>query len=142
MRGDASRRALAHLGVDLKVSSLGRFQGKPAMFWVPDIRMKPILKYGWIRTPSDRFAGLSAEAGTQAAGCLMFGISMAQGQNTWYPECVFEFYLDGTLVREIHVENIKVNPSFSKNLFDIDILNPLSSGCSAASVIKTIKQNR
>jgi hypothetical protein len=33
-----------------------------------------------------------------------------------------EFIADGNLVREIHVENIKVNPSFPKNLFDIEHL--------------------
>jgi hypothetical protein len=31
----------------------------------------------------------------------------------------------GILVREIHVQNIKVNPSFSKKLFDIKHLKSL-----------------
>jgi hypothetical protein len=42
-------------------------------------------------------------------------------ENTWYPKR-FEFIADGNLVREIHVENIKVNPSFEKILFNIEHL--------------------
>jgi len=48
---------LTHLGVDVKVSSLGAFKANRHLFWVPNIRMKRFLKYGWTRTPSDHFAG-------------------------------------------------------------------------------------
>jgi hypothetical protein len=33
-----------------------------------------------------------------------------------------EFFSNGTLVREIHVQDIKVNPSFQADLFDIQKL--------------------
>lgn len=36
-----------------------------------------------------------------------------------------EFFSNGNLVREIHVQDIKVNPSFPDDLFDIEKLASL-----------------
>ena len=36
-----------------------------------------------------------------------------------------EFFSNGNLVREIHVQDIKVNPSFRADLFDIQQLKSL-----------------
>jgi hypothetical protein len=44
--------------------------------------------------------------------------------HAWYPMRI-KFFVAGILVREIHVQNIKVNPSFSKELFDIKHLKSL-----------------
>jgi len=43
---------------------------------------------------------------------------------TWYPMRI-EFFSNGNLVREIRVQDIKVNPSFQADLFDIQQLKSL-----------------
>jgi hypothetical protein len=42
----------------------------------------------------------------------------------WYPMLI-EFYQNNSLVREIYVVNIEVNPIFSGNLFDINRLKSI-----------------
>ena len=110
---------LSYLGVDAKVSSLGRFQGKPAyvlgaqypdetvpQVWLDKNTFRPLR---WIIT-SQKQQRLEVRY-----------LQWHQLEKTWYPMRI-EFIADGNLVREIHVENIKVNPSFPKNLFDIEHL--------------------
>jgi outer membrane lipoprotein-sorting protein len=117
---------LSLLGVDVTVSSLGRFEGKPAyvlgarypdettpQVWLDKDTFRPLR---WIITSKD---GKSRENSLE--------VRYDQWQKfrtTWYPMRI-EFFMGGTLVREIHVQNIKVNPSFSKKLFDINHLKSL-----------------
>jgi outer membrane lipoprotein-sorting protein len=117
---------LSLLGVDVTVSSLGRFQGKPAyvlgaqypdettaQIWLDKDTFRP---FRWIMTSKD---GKSRENSLEVRY-----VQWQKVQNTWYPMRI-EFFMAGILVREIHVQNIKVNPSFSKNLFDIKHLKSL-----------------
>ncbi|MBW2598315.1 MAG: hypothetical protein JRC55_06905, partial [Deltaproteobacteria bacterium] len=111
---------LSLLGVDVTVSSLGRFQGKPAYIlgarypdettpqvWLDKDTFRP---FRWIMTSKD---GKSRENSLEVRY-----LEWQKVKNTWYPMRI-EFFMADILVREIHVQNIKVNPSFSKKLFDI-----------------------
>jgi outer membrane lipoprotein-sorting protein len=117
---------LSLLGVDVTVSSLGRFQGKPAyvlgaqypdettpQVWLDKDTFRP---FRWIMTSKD---GKSRENSLEVRY-----VQWQKVQNTWYPMRI-EFFMAGILVREIHVQNIKANPSFSKKLFDIKHLKSL-----------------
>ena len=117
---------LSLLGVDATVSSLGRFQGKPAyvlgaqypdettaQVWLDKDTFRP---FRWIMTTKD---GKSRENSLEVRY-----LEWQKVKNTWYPMRI-EFFMAGILVREIHVQNIKVNPSFSKKLFDITHLKSL-----------------
>jgi outer membrane lipoprotein-sorting protein len=109
------------LGVDVTVSSLGSFQGKPAyvlgarypdetapQIWLDKDTFRP---FRWITT---------SKAGNMEVRYAQW----KKVHHTWYPMRI-EFFMAGILVREIHVQNIKVNPSFSKKLFDITHLRSL-----------------
>jgi outer membrane lipoprotein-sorting protein len=110
---------LSTLGVDVKVVSLGRFQGKPAYVLgaqYPDetspqvwLDKETFLPFRWIMT-SDA---------TQTLEVLY--LNWKKSDHTWYPMHI-EFFSNGNMVREIHVKDIKVNPSFQADLFDIQQL--------------------
>lgn len=117
---------LSLLGVDVTVSSLGRFQSKPAyvlgaqypdettpQVWLDKDTFRP---FRWIMTNK---AGESQENSIEVRY-----FEWHQVHHTWYPRRI-EFFMAGILVREIHVQNIKVNPSFSEELFDIKHLKSL-----------------
>jgi outer membrane lipoprotein-sorting protein len=117
---------LSLLGVDVTVSSLGRFQGKPAyvlgaqypdettpQVWLDKDTFRP---FRWIMTNK---AGESQENSIEVRY-----LEWNKVHHTWYPMRI-EVFMAGILVREIHVQNIKVNPSFSKELFDIKHLKSL-----------------
>jgi outer membrane lipoprotein-sorting protein len=120
------KNKLSLLGVDVTISSLGRFQGKPAyvlgaqypdettpQVWLDKDTFRP---FRWIMTSKP---GQSRENSLEIRY-----VEWQKVQNTWYPMRI-EFFMAGTLVREIHVQNIKVNPSFSKKLFDINHLKSI-----------------
>jgi hypothetical protein len=115
----ALQKRLLDLGVNIRFSSLGRFQGKAAyvlgtqypdedapQVWLDKNTFRPIR---WIMTrqPSQRLEVLY--------------LNWQASNQTWYPMHV-EFFLNGSLVREIYVQNIKVNPSFPANIFNIQHL--------------------
>jgi outer membrane lipoprotein-sorting protein len=117
---------LSLLGVDITVSSLGRFQGKPAyvlgaqypdettdQVWLDKDTFRP---FRWIMTSKP-------EQSRENSVEIRYD-QWQKVQNTWYPMRI-EFFMAGILVREIDVQNIKVNPSFSKKLFDIKHLKSL-----------------
>ena len=54
-------------------------------------------------------------------------------ESTWYPMRI-EFFRNQTLVREIIVENIRVNPSLSQELFDIDHLKSIYPPVAASTL--------
>jgi len=110
---------LSSLGVDVKVTSFGRFQGKPVYVLgaqYPDetspqvwLDKKTFLPFRWIITNN----------ATQNLEVLY--LNWKKLNKTWYPMHI-EFFSNGNLVREIHVQDIKVNPSFRADLFDIQQL--------------------
>ncbi len=110
---------LSHLGVDAKASSLGRFQGKPAYVLgaqYPDETVPQV----WLDKDTFRPLRWIITSQTQQRLEARY-LQWHKLENTWYPMRI-EFIADGNLVREIHVENIEVDPSFPKNLFDIEDL--------------------
>jgi len=117
---------LSLLGVDVTVSSLGRFQGKPAyvlgarypdestaQVWLDKDTFRP---FRWIMT--------SKPEQSRENSLEVRYVQWQKVQSTWYPTRI-EFFMAGILVREIQVKDIKVNPSFSKKLFDIKHLKSL-----------------
>ena len=117
---------LSLLGVDVTVSSLGRFQGKPAyvlgarypdettpQVWLDKDTFRP---FRWIMT--------SKPEQSRENSLEVRYLEWQKVKNTWYPMRI-EFFMAGILVREIHVQNVKINPSFSKKLFDIKHLKSL-----------------
>jgi outer membrane lipoprotein-sorting protein len=110
---------LSHLGVDPEVSSLGRFDGKPAYVLgaqYPDETVPQV----WLDKKTFRPLRWIITSQTEQRLEVRY-LEWQNLEKTWYPMRI-EFIADGNLVREIHVENIKVNPSFSKKLFDIEHL--------------------
>jgi len=110
-------------GVDVSISSLGRFEDKIAFViggeypaetkpqvWIDKNTFRPIRMI---------LHGVSTDPD---AGMLEFRYRNWQDfDGVAYPMNI-EFFQDGRMVRRIHVESVTVNPSFSKDLFDIQAL--------------------
>jgi hypothetical protein len=116
-------KRLALHGVDATISSLGRLEGRPVLVLgaqYPDetipqvwIDKDTFLPLRWIVTPkTDDIHDDSLE---------IFYLDWRKVQQIWYPFHI-KFIKSETLVREIKVLNVEVNPSFSKDLFDISLL--------------------
>jgi len=113
---------LSKLGVDVKVTSLGRFQGKPAYVLgaqYPDetlpqvwLDKKTFLPFRWIIT------------GNATQNLEVLYLNWKKQNHTWYPMHI-EFFSNGNMVREIHVQDIEVNPAFQADVFDIQKLKSL-----------------
>jgi outer membrane lipoprotein-sorting protein len=113
---------LSKLGVDVNVTSLGRFQGKLAYVLgaqYPDetlpqvwLDKKTFLPLRWIIT------------GNPTQNLEVLYLNWKKMNQTWYPMNI-EFFSNGNLVREIHVQNIKKNPVFQADVFDIQKLKSL-----------------
>jgi hypothetical protein len=113
---------LSDLGVDVNISSLGRFKGTPAYVLgaqYPDetppqvwLDKKTFLPFRWIIN------------GNASQNLEVRDLDWKNLNQTWYPMRI-EFFSNGNLVREIHVQDIKVNPSFKDDLFDIQKLTSL-----------------
>lgn len=108
------------LGVDVSVTSLGRFQGKTAyvlgaqypdqsvpQLWIDKNTFKP---FRWIISgKTDKDPESSRE---------IHYLDWQQTDRVWYPMHI-EFYENNILTREIKVEHIKIVPFFAEDLFDI-----------------------
>ena len=117
---------LPGFGVDVTVSSFGRFQGKPVyvvgarypdetvpQVWVDKDTFRPLR---WIVTAGD--------GENDSASLEIRYLEWWKKGKTWYPRRI-EFYHDEILIREIQVDNIIVNPYFSEGLFDIGHLESI-----------------
>jgi outer membrane lipoprotein-sorting protein len=114
---------LSSLGVDVYVSSLGRFQDKIVyvigaeypdeavpQIWLDKDTFQPVR---WLIIDNDNKNNRD-----------VLEIRYEDWKRThkaWYPMHI-EFYHNSVLVREIYADEIKVNPSFSEKLFDIERL--------------------
>ncbi len=112
---------LSSLGVDVSVSSLGRFQGKTAYVLGADYPDESVPQV-WIDKDTFRpfrwlIIGRDAENRKDSLEVRYLG--WRNVGNTWYPMHI-EFYQNNVLVREINVYDIKVNVSFPEYLFDIE----------------------
>jgi hypothetical protein len=121
---------LFELGVDVSVSSLGRFEDKIAIVVGADypdeslsqiwIDKETFLPIRWIIKDSNGFASDTLEI--RYNGWWKVG-------KTRYPSRI-EFYQDGNLVRTSQAEKFEEDATFSKTLFDIEHLKmvyPLES---------------
>lgn len=116
------------LGVDVSVSSIGRFQGKIAFVLgaeYPDesvpqvwVEKETFMPLRWIVTGKTESKKDDLE--------IRYGQWSKKG-NLWYPGHV-GFYQNELLLREIDVNQIEVDPHFSQKLFDIRRLRSIHSG--------------
>lgn len=117
---------LLRYGVDVEVSSLGRFEGRIAFvigskypddsasqLWIDKETFRPIR---WIIAQNDA---------SPSKGFLE--IRYFQWKHVgkiWYPFRV-EFYTGDRLLREVRVDDVTVNPGFDENLFNVDQMRSL-----------------
>ena len=114
---------LTRLGVDTRISSLGRFQGRLAyvlgaqypdeyfpQLWLDKNTFRP---FRWIIKPA------SSEGSGDALEIRYYG--WRKVEEIWYPVRI-EFYSGEQLLRYIQVKSIQFNPDLSVKLFDIDAL--------------------
>ena len=116
-------KQLARLGVDITVSSLGRFEDRivfvlgahypddsKSQVWIDKENFRPLR---WlVRNPDDPRPGTEFEIRYR---------QWAKSGPVQYPMRVV-FFQDGRLVREITVSHLDVNPGFRDDLFDLNAL--------------------
>ena len=152
-REELSER-LASLGVDINVSSLGKFDGRLALVVgaeFPDHTVPQV----WI--DKETF---------QPLAIIVFGAKSPYGTRTGFLEIRYsnwqqigkisypmqiEFIQDGVTVRAIEVDDYQLNPTFSKDVFDIarlkleyreqaDVTERSDEGDGLSEVQKTIEE--
>ena len=114
---------LSLLGVNVNITSVGRFQNKIA-FVIGAEYPDETLSQVWVDKESFRpIRWLLIKSGTAENGTAMeFRYRMwRQIDSMPYPMQI-QILQDGVLIREILVDTIAVNPSFEKSLFDIEYL--------------------
>jgi hypothetical protein len=108
-------------GVDVTVSSIGRFKGKPAYVigaQYPDETVPQI----WVNKDTFRpfrWIIVSKAEGSPEDSLEVHYLKWRKVDKIWYPMRI-EFFRNNTLVREILVQNVKVNPSLPEELFNIE----------------------
>jgi len=114
---------LAHLGINVSVSSLGRFENKPVYVLgaqYPDESVSQI----WLNKDSFRpfrWIIISNKPGGRRDSLEVRYFKWRKIRTIWYPMHI-EFYQHDNLIRIIEVDEIKVDPVFSTELFDINRL--------------------
>jgi hypothetical protein len=111
---------LSDLGVDISVSSLGKFEGQPA-FVVGAEYPDETLPQVWIDMGTFQPVRMIIPSGSASYSTDFLEIRYSQWQKIgkiWYPMRI-EFVQDGTTVRTIEVNGYQVDPNFSKDVFDI-----------------------
>ena len=117
---------LTLLGVDVTLTSVGRFEGQIAYVLgaqYPDESNSQI----WFDRNTFRPFRWLLVAGPEGAVRNVLDVRYADWREVrgmWYPMHI-EFYQDQRLVREIRVTHLKVNPSFSGGIFDIEHLRSI-----------------
>jgi hypothetical protein len=110
---------LMTLGIDVTVSSLGKFDDRLALVIgaeFPDETVPQI----WVDKETFQPQRLMIpSAGGDRSGILEIRyIDWQPIGKIWYPMQI-EFIQDGTTVRTVEVSNYQINPDFSKDIFDI-----------------------
>jgi hypothetical protein len=117
---EALSERLSSLGVDISVSSLGKFEGQIAFVLgaeYPD-ESQPQL---WIDLAAFHPLRMIIPSGTSPYSTDFLEIRYSQWRKIgeiWYPMRT-EFIQDGITVRAIEVNDYQINPNFSKDIFDI-----------------------
>lgn len=118
------QQRLSFLGMDIFISSVGRFEDKLAYIvgaQYPDETVTQI----WV--DKDSFQPLrfiiAPEKETGCAGGLDIRYyRWEKSSDTWYPMEI-KLFQNHVMIREIIVDNMEVNPEFSEKLFDIESFN-------------------
>ncbi len=111
---------LSDLGVDISLSSLGKFEGQPAFVLgaeYPDQTLPQV----WIDMETFQPLRMIIPSGSASYSTDFLEIRYSQWQKIgkiWYPMRI-EFIQDGATVRTIEVNGYQVDPDFSKDVFDI-----------------------
>ena len=143
---------LSTLGVDISVSSLGKFEGQIAYVLgaeYPDERRPQV----WIDLAAFYPLRMVITSESSAYSDDLLEIRYLEWRKIgkiWYPMRT-EFIQDGKIVRAIEVNDYQINPSFSKDIFDIARLKleyrkpaittpPSSEGDDLSEVQKTIEE--
>ena len=111
---------LSYLGVDISVSSLGKFEGHRA-FVVGAEYPDETLPQVWIDMATFQPLRMIIPSGVDSYSTNFLEIRYSEWQKIskiWYPIRI-EFIQDGTTVRTIEVNDYQVDPNFSKDVFDI-----------------------
>jgi hypothetical protein len=119
---EALSKRLSNLGIDISVSSLGRFDGRLALVVGAEFPDQTVPQV-WI--DKETF---------QPLGIIVFGAKSLYSTQTGFLEIRYsnwqqigkisypmqiEFIQDGVKVRAIEVDDYQINPNFSKDIFDI-----------------------
>jgi hypothetical protein len=111
---------LSDLGVDISVSSLGKFEGQPA-FVVGAEYPDETLPQVWIDMETFQPLRMIIPSDSASYSTDFLEIRYSQWQKIGkirYPMRI-EFVQDGTTVRTIEVNDYQIDPDFSKDVFDI-----------------------
>ena len=117
---------LASLGVDMSISSLGRFQGKIVyvigaqypdesvpQVWIDKDTFRPVR---WLLTGKDDVLSPSTKDYKDFLEVRYH--NWQPSEKVWYPMSI-ELYQNSILIRQIHVDQITASPSFPEDLFAI-----------------------
>ncbi|OIN96559.1 MAG: hypothetical protein AUJ48_01370 [Deltaproteobacteria bacterium CG1_02_45_11] len=131
------QKRLASLGVNVSVSSLGRFQGEIAyvigaqypdesvpQVWIDKDTFRPMR---WLFAGNNDLPSASTESGKDFLEVRYYNWQPVE--KTWYPMRI-ELYQNDVLIRKINVDQITVSPSFPEDLFDIKHLQSIYSPAS------------
>ena len=115
---DALENRLAALGVDVAVSSHGRWNGRPVFIvgarypdetvpqvWLDKLSFRPVR---WIISGKNE--------PTVEDSFEVWYLNWRQAGKIWYPMRI-EFFQNKIKIREVEVSDVRVNPPFSKALF-------------------------
>ncbi|MBT3312806.1 MAG: hypothetical protein HN737_02465 [Desulfobacterales bacterium] len=115
------KQRLEELGIDISISSIGRFQNRicyiigarypdesQPQLWLDKDSFKPIR---WILKGSD----------DDNSQIEIHYTNWQKKKRTWYPMQII-FYEGEDIIRTVMAERIEINPSFSDSLFDIEYL--------------------
>jgi hypothetical protein len=111
---------LSDLGIDISLSSLGRFEGQPA-FVVGAEYPDETLPQVWVDMETFQPLRMIIPSGSASYSTDFLEIRYSQWQKIgkiWYPMRI-EFIQDGATVRTIEVNGYQVDAVFSKEVFDI-----------------------
>lgn len=121
--GELMKARLVALGVDMSVVAFGRFQDKIAFVIGAEKPDDPVSQL-WV--DKDSFLPIRWLVKADGSDAKKMGMDIRysdwrQIDNAWYPMRIV-FYQDEIPVREIKAETLRMNLSFARELFDIELI--------------------
>ena len=117
------RKRLISLGIDTSLTCLGRYNGRIAIVLGSEKPDEPVSQL-WVDKETLqplRWRIVSDSDETAPTGFEIRYDEWRQVNKTWYP-MIIGIYNGGALEREIHVQTLRVNPSFPQRLFDTQLM--------------------